>query len=91
MGYLKLSLTIKSFFFRFRDCLYVANTTTSDRVGDWFFNRFDIDCFDLSYEQTCVERYWWGGCQRYDMDYVAHPSYVGPYAWWRDVNQLDDY
>lgn len=47
-------------FLRMKECLRKVNDTSSRVVGQAFFNVIEVPCFELSYEEQCVERHWYG-------------------------------
>uniref|UniRef100_A0A4W4E787 Phospholipase A2-like central domain-containing protein n=1 Tax=Electrophorus electricus TaxID=8005 RepID=A0A4W4E787_ELEEL len=42
------------------NCLRKVNDTSSRVVGQAFFNVIEVPCFEFSFEEQCVERYWYG-------------------------------
>ncbi|XP_055514100.1 protein PROCA1-like [Leucoraja erinacea] len=56
-----------------KKCLRRVNDTSSRIVGQAFFNVLEVPCFDLTYEEQCVERFWYGWCKRYGHVLVAVP------------------
>ncbi|XP_043861284.1 protein PROCA1 [Dromiciops gliroides] len=50
---------------RLKECLRQVNDTTSRAVGQAFFNVIQVPCFELTFEEQCVERYWYGWCKSY--------------------------
>ncbi|XP_074604591.1 uncharacterized protein LOC141857914 [Brevipalpus obovatus] len=49
---------------RFRACLRLANTGSSNLVGRVFFNIVQTKCFTLKAEKVCKKRSWWGNCTK---------------------------
>ncbi|XP_051848274.1 protein PROCA1 isoform X2 [Antechinus flavipes] len=47
---------------RLKACLRQVNDAASRAVGQAFFNVIQVPCFELTYEEQCVERYW---CKSY--------------------------
>ncbi|XP_053211946.1 group 3 secretory phospholipase A2-like [Panonychus citri] len=47
---------------RFRSCLRISNTGSSNLVGKMFFNIVQTKCFIFTKESTCKRRSWWGKC-----------------------------
>ena len=56
--------------YRFRSCLRQEGSSAT-WVGHLYFNVIGMKCFALTRTQVCVERYWWGGCQRYGLEETA--------------------
>ncbi|XP_035389869.1 protein PROCA1 [Electrophorus electricus] len=54
-----------------KQCLRKVNDTSSRVVGQAFFNVIEVPCFEFSFEEQCVERYWYGVCKRYGRVPVA--------------------
>uniref|UniRef100_W5MF14 phospholipase A2 n=1 Tax=Lepisosteus oculatus TaxID=7918 RepID=W5MF14_LEPOC len=52
-------------------CLRKVNDTSSRVVGQAFFNVIQVPCFEFRYEEQCVERLWYGWCQRYEKVPIA--------------------
>ncbi|XP_074119825.1 protein PROCA1 [Sminthopsis crassicaudata] len=50
---------------RLKKCLRQVNDEASRAVGQAFFNVIQVPCFELTYEEQCVERYWYGWCKSY--------------------------
>ncbi|XP_044531521.1 protein PROCA1 [Gracilinanus agilis] len=50
---------------RLKECLRQAKDAASRAVGQAFFNVIQAPCFELAYEEGCVERYWYGWCKSY--------------------------
>ncbi|KAM9004382.1 protein PROCA1 [Sarcophilus harrisii] len=50
---------------RLKACLRQVNDAASRAVGQAFFNVIQVPCFELTYEEQCVERYWYGWCKSY--------------------------
>ncbi|XP_066906124.1 uncharacterized protein GIIIspla2 isoform X1 [Halyomorpha halys] len=57
---------------RFRTCLKMSGSTASNFVGKLFFNLVQTKCFVLKTERICVERNWWGKCQKTELRKLAH-------------------
>jgi len=57
--------------FRFRTCLKDASTDQSAMVGRVYFNLLGMKCFEFEMEEVCVERSWWGWCQKTEEQIVA--------------------
>ncbi|XP_006801570.1 uncharacterized protein proca1 [Neolamprologus brichardi] len=62
-----------------KDCLRKVNDTSSRVVGQAFFNVIGVPCFELAYEEQCVERHWYGLCKRYKKLPVAVMREAVPY------------
>ncbi|KAI4887279.1 hypothetical protein NFI96_021669 [Prochilodus magdalenae] len=54
-----------------KQCLRDVNDTSSRVVGQAFFNVIEVPCFELSFEEQCVERHWYGVCKKYGRVPVA--------------------
>ncbi|XP_074045162.1 protein PROCA1 [Macrotis lagotis] len=50
---------------KLKKCLLQVNDSASRAVGQAFFNVIQVPCFELTYEEQCVERYWYGWCKSY--------------------------
>ncbi|XP_027717511.1 protein PROCA1 [Vombatus ursinus] len=50
---------------RLKQCLQRVNDAASRAVGQAFFNVIQVPCFELTYKEQCVERYWYGWCKSY--------------------------
>ncbi|XP_020818851.1 protein PROCA1 isoform X1 [Phascolarctos cinereus] len=50
---------------RLKQCLQQVNDAASRAIGQVFFNVIQVPCFELTYEEQCVERYWYGWCKSY--------------------------
>ena len=50
---------------RFRSCLRISNTGSSNLVGKMFFNVVQTKCFVFKKEPTCKKRSWWGKCLKF--------------------------
>ncbi|XP_007485661.1 protein PROCA1 [Monodelphis domestica] len=50
---------------RLKECLRQADDDASRAVGQAFFNVIRAPCFELTPEEQCVERYWYGWCKNY--------------------------
>ncbi|XP_077155545.1 protein PROCA1 [Ranitomeya variabilis] len=55
----------------FKDCLRKVNDTASRVVGQAFFNVIQVQCFEFTYKEQCVERYWYGWCKKYKNETLA--------------------
>ena len=66
--------------FRFRTCLQMANTEFADTVGNVFFNVIRTQCFTHSMEDVCLERTWWGKCNKREVRRTAAFRDVIPYT-----------
>ncbi|XP_063813449.1 protein PROCA1 [Pseudophryne corroboree] len=64
---------------KFKECLRKVNDTVSRVVGQAFFNVIQVQCFDLTYKEQCVERHWYGWCKKYKNESVAVPRESGLY------------
>ncbi|KAL7976088.1 hypothetical protein Chor_009766 [Crotalus horridus] len=56
---------------RLKDCLGAVNNTASRVVGQAFFNIIQVPCFELVYQETCVESYLYVWCKNYSRTSVA--------------------
>ncbi|XP_044141697.1 protein PROCA1 [Bufo gargarizans] len=56
---------------RFKDCLRRVNDTASRVVGQAFFNVIQVQCFEFTLQEQCVERHWYGWCKKYKNETVA--------------------
>ncbi|XP_071671977.1 LOW QUALITY PROTEIN: group 3 secretory phospholipase A2 [Patagioenas fasciata] len=54
-----------------RQCLLALNDTISSIIGVTFFNLLEVPCFVLEESGECVQRHWWGGCERYGVVLLA--------------------
>lgn len=63
----------------FRSCLKSANTDASQMVGNVFFNIIGMQCFEFRPKKVCINRSWWGTCQKYERQMQA--EIVGTLAW----------
>ncbi|XP_036624043.1 protein PROCA1 [Trichosurus vulpecula] len=50
---------------RLKQCLQQVNDAASRAVGQAFFNVIQVPCFEFTYEEQCMERYWYGWCKSY--------------------------
>lgn len=62
-----------------KECLREVNDTASRVVGQAFFNVIEVPCFVFRYEEQCVERVWYGWCNKYDLVAVAELKSSVPY------------
>ncbi|XP_028662418.2 uncharacterized protein proca1 [Erpetoichthys calabaricus] len=62
-----------------KECLRNVNDTSSRVIGQAFFNVIEVPCFELRYEEQCVERFWYGWCKTYGMVPVAEIKESIPY------------
>uniref|UniRef100_A0AAV2IZP8 phospholipase A2 n=1 Tax=Knipowitschia caucasica TaxID=637954 RepID=A0AAV2IZP8_KNICA len=60
-------------------CLRKVNDTSSRVVGQAFFNVIEAPCFNLAYEEQCVERHWYGLCKRFEKRPIAMLIDAVPY------------
>lgn len=60
-------------------CLRKVNDTSSRVVGQAFFNVIEAPCFDITYEEQCVERHWYGLCKTVEKRPVAVIREAVPY------------
>ena len=79
-----IDLSIIFVYFRFKACLYKANTQTADIVGSWFFDDlFGAACFNLKVISECIawSGSWWSGwtCNQYENQKEADISFAGTY------------
>lgn len=56
---------------RFRTCLRNAGTAAADRMGSVYFNVLGSACFTFKQDKVCVDRAWWGRCQKWEYKVVA--------------------
>ncbi|XP_078404038.1 uncharacterized protein LOC144684282 [Cetorhinus maximus] len=70
---------------KLKQCLRRVNDMSSRVVGQAFFNVLEVPCFDLVYEEQCVERYWYGWCKKYDRVQIAVPRESGLYDYGGDL------
>ncbi|ETE56919.1 Group 3 secretory phospholipase A2, partial [Ophiophagus hannah] len=56
---------------RLKDCLSAVNNTASRVVGQAFFNIIQVPCFELVYQEVCVESYLYVWCRNYSRMAVA--------------------
>ncbi|XP_058019911.1 protein PROCA1 [Ahaetulla prasina] len=56
---------------RLKDCLSAVNNTASRVVGQAFFNIIQVPCFELVYQESCVESYLYVWCKNYSRMAVA--------------------
>uniref|UniRef100_A0A670YMX3 Phospholipase A2-like central domain-containing protein n=1 Tax=Pseudonaja textilis TaxID=8673 RepID=A0A670YMX3_PSETE len=56
---------------RLKDCLSAVNSTASRVVGQAFFNIIQVPCFELVYQEACVESYLYVWCRNYSRTAVA--------------------
>ncbi|XP_075054296.1 protein PROCA1 [Mixophyes fleayi] len=64
---------------KFKECLRNVNDTASRVVGQAFFNVIQVQCFEFTYKEQCVERHWYGWCKKYKNETVAVPRESGLY------------
>uniref|UniRef100_A0A8C5N0F7 phospholipase A2 n=1 Tax=Leptobrachium leishanense TaxID=445787 RepID=A0A8C5N0F7_9ANUR len=64
---------------KFKECLRRVNDTVSRVVGQTFFNIIQVQCFEFTYKDLCLERYWYGWCKTYTKEKVAEPKDSGLY------------
>ncbi|KAJ8280790.1 hypothetical protein GJAV_G00059000 [Gymnothorax javanicus] len=69
-------------------CLRKVNDTSSRVVGQAFFNVIEVPCFELRYEDQCVERHWYGVCKKYGKVQVAVLRESKPYDF-GGINVID--
>nr|XP_019943562.1 PREDICTED: protein PROCA1 [Paralichthys olivaceus] len=62
-----------------KTCLRKVNDTSSRVVGQAFFNVIGVPCFELTYEEQCAERHWYGLCKRYEKLPIAVLKEAVPY------------
>ncbi|XP_062241276.1 uncharacterized protein proca1 [Platichthys flesus] len=62
-----------------KSCLRKVNDTSSRVVGQAFFNVLNAPCFELTYEEQCAERHWYGLCKRYEKLPIALLKEAIPY------------
>ncbi|XP_034459403.1 proteoglycan 4 [Hippoglossus hippoglossus] len=62
-----------------KTCLRKVNDTSSRVVGQAFFNVIGVPCFELTYEERCAERHWYGLCKRYEKLPIALLQEAVPY------------
>ncbi|AWO98733.1 phospholipase A2 group III [Scophthalmus maximus] len=60
-------------------CLRKVNDTSSRVVGQAFFNVIGVPCFELTYEEQCAERHWYGLCKLYEKRPIAVLREAVPY------------
>ncbi|KAG8590416.1 hypothetical protein GDO81_006758 [Engystomops pustulosus] len=70
---------------QFKDCLRRVNDTASRVVGQAFFNVIQVQCFEFSVTEQCVERHWYGWCKKYKNITVAVPRESGLYDYGGDL------
>ncbi|WAR01507.1 PA2G3-like protein [Mya arenaria] len=51
---------------RFRGCLRSSVSSMASMIGKIYFNILGSKCFRLTEVEVCMERSWWGRCQRYE-------------------------
>ncbi|WAR01508.1 PA2G3-like protein [Mya arenaria] len=56
---------------RFRGCLRSSVSTMASIIGKIYFNILGSKCFRLMEAKVCMERSWWGRCQRYENQTTA--------------------
>ncbi|GLV41833.1 Phospholipase A2 group III [Carabus blaptoides fortunei] len=56
---------------RFRACLKRVGTSDANLVGKLFFNVVQTKCFVFKAKKTCVQRSWWGKCQKRKLEKMA--------------------
>uniref|UniRef100_A0A8C5RGZ3 Phospholipase A2-like central domain-containing protein n=1 Tax=Laticauda laticaudata TaxID=8630 RepID=A0A8C5RGZ3_LATLA len=56
---------------RLKDCLSAVNSTASRVVGQAFFNIIQVPCFELVFQEACVESYLYVWCRNYSRTAVA--------------------
>ncbi|XP_053560565.1 protein PROCA1 [Bombina bombina] len=64
---------------KFKECLRRVNNTASRVVGQAFFNVIQVPCFELTFKEHCVERYWYGWCKKYENTEIAVAKESGLY------------
>ncbi|XP_075706967.1 protein PROCA1 [Rhinoderma darwinii] len=64
---------------KFKDCLRTVNDTASRVMGQAFFNVIQVQCFEFTYKEQCVERHWYGWCKKSKNETVAVPRESGLY------------
>ncbi|KAM9319574.1 protein PROCA1 [Gastrophryne carolinensis] len=64
---------------QFKDCLRRVNDTASRVVGQAFFNVIQVQCFEFTQKEQCVERHWLGWCNKYVNVTVAEAKDSGLY------------
>ncbi|MEE6469113.1 hypothetical protein FKM82_008509 [Ascaphus truei] len=74
---------------QFKQCLRGVNDTTSRAVGQAFFNVIQVPCFDFTYKEQCVERFWYGWCKKYNTSTVAVPRDSGLYDYGGELIDQD--
>ncbi|XP_069800994.1 protein PROCA1 [Dendropsophus ebraccatus] len=73
---------------RFKNCLRRVNDTASRVVGQAFFNVIQVQCFEFTSQELCVERHWYGWCKRYKNETVAVLRESGLYDYGGNI--IDD-
>ncbi|XP_041097255.1 protein PROCA1 [Polyodon spathula] len=72
-----------------KECLRKVNDTASRVIGQAFFNVIEVPCFEFRYEEQCVERVWYGWCNKYDLVAVAELKSSIPYDF-GNVDVIDE-
>jgi len=68
---------------RFRSCLRTVGSEEANMVGRLFFNVVGTKCFVLRVrrESVCVERAWWGRCNREETVNNHYAEIRGPLSY----------